>query len=453
MSLAVRLAAAFVGLIALTTLALGAASFVAAERGVTSQIDNFLEDRADDIIDGERGRPDRDDNRRNGRDNDNRRSVDDDAVVQTLNADGSIETTTGVVLPVSDADQALADGSEKRSRLQTVATEDGDYRVLTAALPDGGAVQVGRELTESSSAVGLIRSQLVPIIIALAVLGGLLGLLLARRITSPLRSLATSVDTVAATGDLTVPINVRGDDEVSRLASGFQNLLDNLADSRLRQQQLVQDAAHELRTPLTSVKANIDLLAIAPDMDPDDRAQTFDSVRSELRELAQLVDEIVEVATDRYARQALTELDLVDVVNETVERFRIRTGRTVELDLAPSVLVRGDRDSLERVVGNLLSNADKYSPSSEPVSVTLTAARRVAVTDRGVGIDPAERERVFDRFYRSDTARSEPGSGLGLSIVKSIVTAHNGTVEIADGPTGGTTVSFTLPDPAETSHQ
>ncbi len=448
MSLAVRLAAAFVGLIALTALALGAASFVAAERGVTSQVDNFLEERAEDIIRGERGRPDRDD-RRGQRGDGNRGSVDDDAVVQMLNADGTIGDTTGVTLPVSEADLEVASGASKDDRLRTVTTDDGDFRVLTAALPDGGAVQVARELTESSSAVDLIRSQLLPLIVALAVFGGVLGLLLARRITSPLRSLASSVDTVAATGDLTVPINVGGDDEVSRLASGFQNLLDSLADSRVRQQQLVQDAAHELRTPLTSVKANIDLLALVPDMDPTERAQTFDSVRSELRELAQLVDEIVDVATDRYRPQALKDLDLSDVVRESVERFRIRTGRSVDLTVAPAVVVRGDGDSLERAIANLLSNADKYSPGSEPVTVSLEAGRRLTVTDRGPGISPADRQRVFDRFYRADTARSEPGSGLGLSIVKSIVDAHGGSVELGDGPGGGTTVGFTLPDPAE----
>ncbi len=458
MSLAVRLAAAFVGLIAVTALALGAAGFVAAERGVSRQVDNFLENRADAIIQGERVGPDGgngngngngdDDDRRDGRrDNNrgNRGSVDDDSVVQTLAGDGSVDSTTGVLLPVDDTDRQVASGDSKSRRLRTVMIDNGDnYRVLTAALPTGGAIQVARELSESSSAINLIQSQLLPIVAVLALLGAALGLVLAGRITGPLRSLATSVDTVATTGNLNVAIDVEGNDEVGRLASGFQNLLGNLADSRVRQQQLVQDAAHELRTPLTSVKANIDLLALAPDMDPDDRAQTFDSVRSELRELAHLVDEIVDVATDRYTPQDLVELSLGDVVSGAVERFQLRTGRTVETSIAPGVVVNGHRESLDRALANLLSNADKYSPADQPIAVTLTADRQLRVVDRGIGISAEDRQRVFDRFYRADTARSEPGSGLGLSIVKSIVDAHGGSVEITDGADGGTAVTITL---------
>lgn len=450
MSLAVRLAAAFVALVAVTALALGAASFVAAERGVSSQVDNFLEDRAEQLVRGDRGRPDGGNGGgRDGRrdDDDRRQSADPDSVVQILRADGSSEGSNGATLPVDDIDLELASGDRKTSYLRTVSTDEGDFRVITAALPDGGAVQVAREMTESDSAVDLIRSQLIPIIAVLALIGAALGLLLARRITKPLRSLATSVDTVARTGDLDVPIHVEGDDEVGRLASGFENLLGSLADSRRRQHQLVQDAAHELRTPLTSVKANIDLLALAPDMEPGERADTFNSVRTELRELTQLVDEIVDVATDRYSPQALVDLDLAAVVAEAVQRFRSRTTRTVDLTSVPSVAVRGDADSLERAIANLLSNADKYSPSDEPVAVQLTAERRLTVTDRGPGIAVDDRDRVFDRFYRADTARSEPGSGLGLSIVKSIVDAHGGTVELGPGPGRGTVVGFTLPDP------
>lgn len=451
MSLAFRLSAAFVGLITLTALAFGAAAFETAERGVNSQVDNFLEQRAKEIDGGNRGRPDADrriSNNNRSANSGGEDSVDADSVVQVLGQTGEPVISTGFALPVDATDRLVATGELSQAYLRTVSIDGDNYRILTSPLDDGGAVQVARELSESSSAISLIRSQLVPIVLVMALLGAGLGLLLARRITSPLRSLATTVDTVAETGNLDVPVLVKGDDEVGRLASGFENLLATLADSRQHQQQLVQDAAHELRTPLTSVKANIDLLALAPDMGPEDRAQTFTSVRAELNELTQLVNEIVDVATDRFSPQELVDLDLVEVVNESVARFRVRTGRLVEFGAPQSVPVRGDRDSLERAVGNILSNADKYSPVDTPIDVTVTSDRSVVVVDRGSGISPAEQSRVFDRFYRTDEARSQPGSGLGLSIVKSIVDAHGGDVELADGPSGGTAVTITLPLPS-----
>ncbi|MEM9562105.1 MAG: HAMP domain-containing sensor histidine kinase [Actinomycetota bacterium] len=455
-SLAVRLATAFVGLVATVALVFAAIAFATASSGVTGQVDQFLRDRADELVAGDRGRPERP-NRDNRQDDDRQaenrpegdldlpRSFDADSVVQTLDPAGSPLVSTGVALPVDNRDVELATSDKGETWLRTVETDDGPYRVITASLPDGGAVQVGRALDETNSAIGLIRGQLAVAIPVVAVMAGLAGLVLAQRITRPLRSLAASVDTVAATGDLSVPIEVDGDDEVGRLARGFDNLLQSLSHSRDQQQRLVQDAAHELRTPLTSVKANVEFLAAAPDLDPGARRDTLRSVQGELRELTRLVNEIVDVATDRYEAQAFTTVDLGHAAAEAVERFRARRpDRMIDAEL-PSVPVRGDHDSLVRAVGNLLSNADKYSPPGPPIAIRVGSDRVVAVADRGPGIDPADRQRVFDRFYRSDEARAQPGSGLGLSIVASIVAAHGGRIEVDDNPGGGAVVSFALP--------
>ena len=344
-----------------------------------------------------------------------------------------------------DFDIALAASGTDDSRLRSIVVDGKQLRMITAALPDGGAVQVARELTESNSTIDIIQGQLAIAIPVVALLAAGAGLLLARRITKPLRSLATTVDDVAATGNLAVPIEVSGDDEVGRLAAGFDNLLQSLSRSRQQQHQLVQDAAHELRTPLTSVKANIDLLSAAPNLDPEARTDTIRSVQSELRELTKLVDEIVDVATDRFSPQDFRTMDLGVAATEAIERFTARhPTRPVEVDVA-SVSVQGDHDSLVRAIGNLLSNADKYSPPGPPIAVSVTADRAVLVADRGPGFAPGDRERAFDRFYRSDEARAMPGSGLGLAIVASVVEAHRGSVAIDDNPGGGAVVSFQLP--------
>ncbi len=457
MSLAVRLSAAFVGLVAVTALLFGVAGVVSAERGVSEQLDRFLTQRAEDIIGGQRSKPDRPgDRERDNRDGgvepatDVENSdaiadaVDADTIVQILAADGTIEASTGMALPVDDQDRRLAADDSRQSRLRTVDTDSGPHRMVTAGDPQGGAVQVARELEPSSTAVNLIRSQLVVAVPVLALVAGLAGLVLARRITRPIRALASAVDTVAETGDLSVPIDASGHDEVGRLATGFDKLLHSLAESRRQQQRLVQDAAHELRTPLTSVKANVDLLSAAPDLDTETRSQVLGSLRRELNELNVLVTEIVDAASDRHRPRSSEPIDLAEVAAESIERFEARTGRSVIRHLS-SAMVVGDRESLIRAVDNLLSNADTHTHDDGPITVTVTADGTVAVADRGEGIPPAERERVFDRFYRSHTARSRPGSGLGLSIVKSIVNAHGGTVAIEDNAGGGAIVALSIP--------
>lgn len=484
MSLSLRLAAAFVGLVAAVAVVFAAVGFASARSGISGQLDQFLEERAAELVGGDRNRPeslttasnvaigdnmenidndaetDNDDNNdntdnntdndgKNGKDNDRKDrksdSFDADSVVQTLDAGGDPLASTGLILPIDDTDIALAASGTDTTVLRSIVVDGKQLRMITAAIPGGGAVQVAREQDESNSTIGIIQGQLAIAVPLVALLAAGAGLLLARRITKPLRSLAATVDNVAATGNLAVPIEVSGDDEVGRLAAGFDNLLRSLSRSRQQQHQLVQDAAHELRTPLTSVKANIDLLSAAPNLDQEARTDTIRSVQSELRELTKLVDEIVDVATERFSPQDFTTIDLGAAASEAIERFRVRhPDRPLEIDVV-EVTAQGDHDSLVRAIGNLLSNADKYSNTGLPIAITVTPDRTVSVADNGIGFAPADRERAFDRFYRSDEARALPGSGLGLAIVASVVEAHRGSVAIDDNPGGGAVVSFQIP--------
>ncbi|MDH3293365.1 MAG: HAMP domain-containing protein, partial [Acidimicrobiia bacterium] len=248
-SLTVRLAAAFAVVVALTGMVFGAAGYVTTERQVTAQVDNFLRQRAGDIADGQRGRPARPGD---GRPGPGPGAVDDDALVQILDGDGNIVTRSGAALPVLAEDVTIAagrpsEGSRPESLLRTVDTADGELRLITLGLPPAGAVQVGRYLEETNAVVSGLRSRLIWVAIGTGVAAAALGAWMARRIAEPIRSLAASVDTVAATGDFSTPILVNGSDEVGRLAAGFDNLLQSLAASRRQQNQLVQDVAHELR--------------------------------------------------------------------------------------------------------------------------------------------------------------------------------------------------------------
>ncbi len=444
MGMGARLAIVFAVMAASTALLVGAASYVTTDRQVLSEVDDFLKERADEIGDGRRSQPrDRGDR---GSDDNSPVTVDPaptspDAEVQILDEDGAVISTSGISLPVDSTDRELADDNG-RAVFRTVSIEGVDYRLITDHISGGGAVQVARSLEESRGLVSGLQTRLFVIAGALAAISAGVGWVVAQRTTRPLRALTDAVDEVAETRSFTVPVPTSGNDEVGRLSRGFNRMLGALELSQEQQKRLVQDTAHELRTPLTSITANVEWLMRAPDLDPQTRSDTLGGVRRELSELNDLMAEIIELATEAHEPPPLVRIDLEAVVADAVENFRTRTGRDVQFESTPTAVL-GDADSLARAVRNLLSNAHKYSPADAAVAVQV-AKGTVLVNDAGAGIPTAERQRVFDRFYRRDSDRSKPGSGLGLSIVASIVEQHDGDVAVGDSPLGGAQVGFRL---------
>jgi two-component system sensor histidine kinase MprB len=166
---------------------------------------------------------------------------------------------------------------------------------------------------------------------------------------------------------------------------------------------------------------------------------------SELEELTDLVGDLVELARERVPEAELEEVDLAQLLDESVDRARARfPALCFEVAAAPC-WVRGDRSRLRRAVGNLLDNAGKWSPPGGLVHVTLTGGELV-VRDHGPGIRDHDRARVFDRFYRAAEARGLPGSGLGLAIVRQVAEIHGGSVWVAPDGASGAEVHLRIPD-------
>ena len=429
----------------LVVVGIALASFVAytSARGeLTQETDRLLNQRANEVLGGTRQPP------RQG-DRDNRRSSDDqialsfdaDAITQTLDSAGNITASGGGVLPVDDTDVAIAGGA--RATYRDIEIDGDPYRLFTVHnRADGGAVQVARDISSTDKVLSGLSWRLVAVGAALAAIAAAAGWLLMRRTTQPLEDLTAATERVAATRDLT-PLRLDRDDEVGRLADSFDQMLVALSVSREQQRRLVQDAGHELRTPLTSLRANIEFLQRAHDLPADERDALLAGVRSEIEELGDLFNEVMLLATDDVTRaEPDTEVDLAEIVTEAVDRFRRRTEREVNLAVEPTI-VTGNPTLLDRAVTNLLGNAHKFSPPTEPIEVSLSG-RRVTVRDHGPGIAPEELDRVFDRFYRADDARSQPGSGLGLAIVRQITEQHAGDVHAENAPDGGAIVSFQL---------
>ncbi len=446
MSLRWRLLAVFAVLGALAIGAANLTAWLSTSNELRGEVDDFLVQRGNEILEGRRQLPQGPGGFGNGGPPGTPGTFAPDVVTQVLDEDGAIEQSLGQALPVDDADRAVAVGSDD-ARLSTVTVDGVELRVLAVHLRGGGAVQIARELTETDDVLTALAGRLALITLTGAALAGLVGWLVARRITGPVRALADTAEQVAATQDLTTPIPVQGDDEVGRLARSFNTMLGALSDSRRQQQQLIQDASHELRTPLTSLRTSAELLERGPDIDPDERNRLLAVVAGESKELSELVTELVDLATDQRAAAPYTEVALDEIVARAVRQSRDRTGRDIALSTEPA-LVAGDVVLLERMVRNLLDNADKFSPAGTPVEVTLVtvgAAARLVVADHGPGIPPEDQERVFDRFYRSAATRTLPGSGLGLAIVAQVVDVHGGEVRAGGRDGGGAVLTVVLP--------
>ena len=410
------------------------------ERELDQATDQFLETRAGELTDGRRQPPpDRNDGDQR-RPDQQKLDADPDAISQFLDRNGTITASSGEELPVEPQDVAIAAGAP--TVIRDVELTDGPYRMITEHDRDGGAVQVARSTSTTADVLSGLRLQLVAFGTLLAVVAALAGWLLMRRTTQPLEDLTAATERVATSRDLT-PLRLDRGDEVGRLANSFDRMLGALALSREQQHRLVQDAAHELRTPLTSLRANIELLDRARNLPDDDLDALLGGLDAEVKELGQLFDELIQLATDTSRQdQPDVDVDLAAVVEHAVDRFMRRTGRQVSVHVEPTV-VTGNPTLLERAVSNLLGNAGKFSDPGSPIEIRLVG-RCITVTDHGPGIPEPDREHVFDRFYRSSAARSEPGSGLGLAIVRQIAEEHGGSTWAEAAPGGGAAVSFTV---------
>jgi signal transduction histidine kinase len=330
------------------------------------------------------------------------------------------------------------------------------------AVEDSRAAQAsahGRSVADIAVGVG------VGALVVSTALVLLFGAWVARGVVRPVRRTAAAASDVAA-GDLSVRLEEGGTGEVGALMSAFNSMTRSLElsrrelltqNERLREgerhkRDLISMVSHELRTPLAAVLGFTTLL-LERNFPPDEQRRYLEIVDTQARRLAALAGDFLDVQLlDGGALTiVLMPFDLVELVREQVQLFFLQpTSHRVALDVpAAPLIVDGDRDRLSQVVGNLLSNAIKYSPEGGEVRVTvrLTGSEAViAVADDGLGIEPEDAERVFDKFFRSASASSTiGGTGLGLAVAREIVTSHGGTIEIESTLGVGSTFVVTMP--------
>ena len=344
-----------------------------------------------------------------------------------------------------------------------------DGEVLRRELADGSQLTLVATDEQVTAAQRRLRRTMFLLSIAALTVAGLVMLLTTRFALAPLDAM-TRVARSITRGDRGRRLGpTRTDTELGRTAAAFDAMLDQLEGaerqaraaetvaraSEARTRRFVADAAHELRTPLAGVQAVAEAAA-APELAPEERDRLNLLLLGETRRAGRLVDDLLAMARiDAGIELRRDPVELLGLARDEAERVRLLADdRTVEVSGEP-VTVAGDAPRLGQVLGNLLDNARRHTPSGGRITVRVSAGATasVLVNDTGPGVPPADRERIFDRLVRLDEARSvdDGGAGLGLAIARGIAQAHGGDLRCVDPPDGtGAAFELTLPLPPPT---
>lgn len=390
--------------------------------------------------------------------------------VQVATLEGEVQARSGnldkEVLPIGA--YALEAARRREPLFEEFWLDDGGdgrrLRIYSAplVLEDGrlvGMLQVARPLMSTDAPLGQLRLILVIMGAFSLVVAMVAGWVLARAALRPIDRLAQAAQDIGAAQDFgrRVP-HSRPRDEVGRLAITFNEMLERLqaAYERLNaalaaQRRFVADASHELRTPLTSIRGNIGFLRRVVDMEPADREAALADLASETERMSRLVSDLLTLArADAGQHLPKTTVELSPLVREVARQARFLGDGEVEVSVerVDEANVQGDPDCLKQLLLILADNAVKFSPPGSRVS--LAARRhngrlRLEVADRGFGIQVEDQARIFERFYRTDPARSPGGAGLGLAIARWIAEEHEGFISVQSTPGQGSLFTVDLP--------
>ena len=389
--------------------------------------------------------------------------------VRTTNAQGVVELRSA---PSSSVPDLPPDLDNHPRTVGSVGKPSDRWRALEVVHPDGVSV-VAVHLDQGKNIVDrLVGLQIFVGLAVLAILAAVAQLVI-RRSLRPLREVEETASAIAG-GDLHRRVPVRGTrTEVDLLSQSLNSMLAQIQQafaateaseeaarrSEAKMRRFVADASHELRTPLTTIQGFAELYrqGAVPESD-----MLMDRIERESKRMSLLVEDLLMLARlDAQRPLERRPVDLLAIASDTVHNLRAVDAtrhpdgppRPIDLEIRSgegTLEVSGDEARLRQVLGNLAGNALVHTPPGTPVTVRLTPAEHevlMEVVDTGPGLPPQEAERIFERFYRTDTSRSRDsgGTGLGLSIVQALVASHGGTVSVDSTPGEGTTFTVRLP--------
>ena len=380
-----------------------------------------------------------------------------DIFVEVLSTDGSVIYSTGVLngAPPAVALPLLDDASRTGGAFATQGDRSAgpQLRIYVQAFPNGFVI-AGQStrvpLSNLSGIVGFLVISGVPTLLAALIASWLV----AGRALKPLKDVALAADDIGRTRDFGRRLSgTRSRDEVALLATSFNRMLEQLQDSFESQRRFVADASHELRTPLTTIQGNAGLLSQGPAVDEAVRRAAAGDIVAESDRMARLVDRMLTLArADSGLQLVLAPIQLKPLVTGVCRQAAIlHPEMTIAVD-AVDAAVAGDEDALRQLLWILIDNASRYARSRITVTLAVDGGwARLMAGDDGSGIALDDRERVFERFFKSEVARTRSdaqanhGAGLGLSIARWITDQHHGRIVAAESPDGGAGIFVDLP--------
>jgi heavy metal sensor kinase len=339
--------------------------------------------------------------------------------------------------------------------LETIAipNRSDELRVLYAMLSPNVIVQVGQAMEGQTRLLDAFRRIFIITMGSLIILAAVVGWFMARRAVSGIEAVTRTAQKISA-GSLRERVPVKsGGDEIDQLAITFNQMVDRIQILLTEIKEMSDNIAHDLRSPVTRIRGTAEV-TLTTGRSLEDYENMAASTIEDCDRLLDMINTMLLISKTEAGveKPADEEVDIAGLIANACALFDvIAEDKQVSLNYqaAAKTLIRGDARMLQRMLSNLLDNAVKYTPSGGKIEVSLADASNrhviVSIKDTGVGIANADLERIFERFYRCDQSRSEPGTGLGLSLARAIARAHGGDITVASIPNQGSTFTITLP--------
>ena len=321
----------------------------------------------------------------------------------------------------------------------TASDSEDIFEVVLHTFPDGSLLEVGKSITGRRGFLKRFRAIFAGVTIPMIVLGFIGGAFLSFRVLRPIRYLINTIRLIIDTGEMEsrMPAGKRGD-ELDELSILFNRMLEKIETLMKGMREGLDNVAHDLRTPMTRLKGVAEI-ALQSEQNIDVLRETLSDCLEESDRILTMLNTLMDVseAETGVMKLNLEEVNISNLIEEVVELYNYvaeEKNISIQTTFPKELYLTADRSRLRQVIANLLDNAIKYTPSGGRVDIeALQKEEQIVVTvkDTGMGIPVEELPRIWDRLYRGDRSRSQRGLGLGLTLVKAIVQAHKGYIEVS----------------------